>query len=33
MKEVQEEIKKQKPRVLALIRKRVKELNKRNKHA
>ena len=28
-KEVQEEIKKQKPRVLALIKKRVKELNKK----
>ena len=28
-KEVQQEIKKQKPRVLALIKKRVKELNKK----
>ena len=30
-KEVQEEIKKQKPRVLALIKKRVKELNKKKR--
>ncbi|MBI2038625.1 MAG: hypothetical protein HYT19_01745 [Candidatus Nealsonbacteria bacterium] len=30
-KEAQEEIKKQKPRVLALIKKRVKELNKGKK--